>query len=278
MRMPKSTRDARRTLIESAQPALLETRVPDEPVTVIVSTQGFVRARGGHGHDAGQFTFKAGDSLYGAYECRTVDQLVALGSNGRVYSIPVANLPSARGDGLPVTSMIDLEEGTRLVAYVAGPADTALLLATSGGTGFACQLGDLLGRQRGGKQFLNLEPGSEPLRPAVVDPRADNRIACVSESGRLLVFAATEIKAQAAGGRGVIFLGLDEGEKMVGAVSCGTSGVVVSGTSLRGGKPVRLVLEGKSLDAYQGTRARKGSVLTPKLRAVAIAKPQAAGG
>jgi topoisomerase-4 subunit A len=268
--------DARRTLIESALPTVLETRVLDEPVTVIVSTQGFVRARSGHGHDASQFAFKAGDSLYEAYECRTVDQLVALGSNGRVYSVAVANLPSARGDGLPVTSMIELEAGTRVVAYVAGAADTPLLVATSGGTGFACQLGDLLSRQRGGKQFLNLDPGSEPLRPAVVDPRTDDRIACVAERGRLLVFAATEIKAQAAGGRGVIFLGLDEGEKMAGAVSCGSAGIVIHGTSARGGKPVRVALSGKELKAYEGTRARKGSALTPKMLALAIAKPAAA--
>ncbi|MFI4983511.1 MAG: DNA gyrase C-terminal beta-propeller domain-containing protein, partial [Nevskiales bacterium] len=267
--------DARRTLIESAERTVLETRVLDEPVTVIVSTQGFVRARSGHGHEAGQFAFKAGDSLFGSYECRTVDHLVALGSNGRVYSVAVANLPSARGDGLPVTSMIDLEAGTRLLAYVAGPADMALLLASSGGTGFACQLGDLLSRQRGGKHFMNLEAGSEPLRPAVVDPHTDDRIACVSEGGRLLVFAATEIKAQSAGGRGVNFLGLNEGEKMVGAVSCGADGVVVSGLTVRGGKPVRVALAGKNLAAFAGTRARKGSALAPKMRALAIAKPEA---
>ena len=65
----------------------------DEPVTVMLSAKGWVRARTGHGHDAAQFTFKAGDSLYGAYECRTVDKLLAFGSNGRVYSVPVSSLP-----------------------------------------------------------------------------------------------------------------------------------------------------------------------------------------
>jgi topoisomerase-4 subunit A len=268
--------DARRTLIESSERTVLETRVLDEPVTVIVSTQGFVRARSGHGHDAAQFAFKAGDSLYGAYECRTVDQLVALGSRGRVYSVPVANLPSARGDGLPVSSMIELEAGTRIVAYVAGTADTPLLLSSSAGTGFACQLGDLLSRQRGGKQFLNLDEGAEPLRPALVDPQRDDRIACVSGGGRLLVFPATEIKAQSAGGRGVIFLALDEGEKMIGAVSCGSQGVVVSGTAVRGGKPVRAELSGKDLAAYAGNRARKGHLLAPRMHPVAVGRPPAA--
>jgi topoisomerase-4 subunit A len=269
--------DARRTLIESAERTVLETRVLDEPVTVIVSAQGFVRARSGHGHDPAQFSFKAGDSLYGAFECRTVDHLVALGSNGRSYSVAVANLPSARGDGLPVSSMIELEPGTRVVAYVAGAAETALLLSTSSGTGFACQIGDLVSRQRAGKQFLSVDPGFEPLRPAVVDRQHDDRIACASAGGRLLVFAAAEIKAQAGGGRGVILMGLDEGEKMVGAVSCGDAGVVVSGTSVRSGKPQQIGVHGAGLAAFAGSRARKGSLLAPRIRAIALAKPAPGG-
>ncbi|HYA59579.1 MAG TPA: DNA topoisomerase IV subunit A [Burkholderiaceae bacterium] len=268
--------DERRTLIESAEPTTFEVKVLDEPVTVIVSTQGFVRSRNGHGHDAAQFAFKAGDSLYGAFECRTVDYLVAIGSNGRCYSVPVANLPSARGDGLPVTSMIELEPGTRLVTYVAGGPGAPLLLSTSAGTGFACQLGDLLSRQRGGKQFLTLEAGVEPLRPAQVDPDTDDRIACVSESGRMLVFPAVEIRAQSGGGRGVIFLGLNEGERMIGALSCGETGVVVSGTSPRSGKPSQVRVTGSELATYAGNRARKGILLTPRIRPLVVAKPEPA--
>jgi topoisomerase IV subunit A len=267
--------DARRTLIESAERVVMETRVLDEPVTVIVSAQGFVRARNGHGHDASQFSFKAGDSLYDAFECRTVDQLVALGSNGRCYTVPVANLPSARGDGLPVTSMIELEPGSRVVAYVAGSTAAPVLLSTSAGMGFACQLGDMVSRQRAGKQFINVDAGHEPLRPALVDPRSDDRIACASESGRLLVFPAAEIKAQPGGGRGVIFLGLDEGEKMVGALACGASGVVVDGTSPRSGKPVRAEISGTGLKAHAGNRARKGHVVQPRMRVLALRRPQA---
>jgi topoisomerase-4 subunit A len=257
--------DARRTLIESAERTVIEAKVLDEPVTVIVSAQGFVRSRNGHGHDTALFTFKAGDSHYQAFECRTVDQLVALGSNGRCYTIAVANLPSARGDGLPATSMVELEAGTRLVAYVAGAPATPLLMATSGGTGFACQLGDLVSRQRGGKQFLTLEAGWEPLRPAVVDPLTDDRIACASEGGRLLVFGAGEIKAQPAGGRGVILMGLYAGEKMAGAVSCGVLGVRIRGTTPRSGAAKEVVLTPRQLRDYEGNRARKGTALNPRL-------------
>ncbi|HWJ94964.1 MAG TPA: DNA topoisomerase IV subunit A, partial [Telluria sp.] len=85
--------DARRTLIEEAERASIEQKVIDEPVTVVISQKGWVRARTGHGHDPAQFAFKAGDSLYGTFECRTVDTLLAFGSNGRIYSMAVSALP-----------------------------------------------------------------------------------------------------------------------------------------------------------------------------------------
>jgi topoisomerase-4 subunit A len=263
--------DARRTLIETAERAVAETKVLDEPVTVIVSEKGFARARSGHGHDAGQFTFRAGDAPYGAYECRTVDHLIAVGSNGRVYSVPVASLPSARGDGSPVTSLIDLEPGTRLVGYVAGAAAQPLLLATTAGTGFACSIGDMVSRLKAGKQFINVDAGAAPLRPALAEP-ADERIACVSEKGRLLVFAAGEIKSLTGGGRGVILMGLDAGEKLVAATPCGEAGVIVEGQG-RGGKAVRIQLRGRELQAHAGHRARKGILVTPRVKPVALHKP-----
>jgi topoisomerase-4 subunit A len=261
--------DPRRTLIEAAERASVETRVVDEPVTVIISEQGFARARTGHGHDALQFTFKPGDGLYGAYEVRTTDLLIAVGSNGRVYSMPVAQLPSARGDGAPVTSMIELEPGTRLVAYLAGAATEPLLLATSNGYGFACQLGDLATRQKGGKQFISVDEGATPLRPVRVDTAADNRIACLSQKGRLLVFAANEIKAQSGGGRGVILMGLDDGENLIAAQPCSNAGVIVSGTA-KSGKPVEVAVARADLEAHTGHRARKGTLVKSKLQVAGL--------
>ena len=269
--------DARRTRIEAAERAVVEVKVLDEPVTVIVSEMGFARARSGHGHDASQFGFKPGDALYDAYQCRTVDYLVAFGSNGRVYSIPVAQLPSARGDGAPVTSLIDLQEGTRLVAYAAGAADAPLLVATNAGRGFACRLGDLLSRQRGGKQFIGLDEGQEPIRPAVVDAASDHLIACASGKGRLLVFEAAEIKAQPAGGRGVILMGLDDGEPMVAACTCGAAGILVRGNAAKSGKPLDVALGEAELQKYRGHRARKGLLLTPRMRVAAITRARSPG-
>jgi len=263
--------DARRTLIEAAERAVAEAKVLDEPVTVIVSDKGFARARSGHGHDVTQFAFKAGDALYGAYECRTVDHLIAVGSSGRVYSVPVSALPSARGDGLPVTSMIELEAGTRLVGYVAGAATQPLLLATTAGTGFACSIGDMVSRVRGGKQFVTLDEAAAPLRPAQAGA-GDDRIACVSEKGRLLVFAADEIKALSGGGRGVILMGLDAGETLAAATPCGEAGVIVEGQG-RGGKAIRVEVRGRALQAHLGHRARKGTLIAPRVKPIALHKP-----
>ena len=92
-------KDPRRTLIQAEKKTVAEVKIIDEPVTVVVSSKGWVRARSGHGHDAASFAFKSGDDLYGTFECRTVDTLLAFGSNGRVYSVAVSLLPGARGDG-----------------------------------------------------------------------------------------------------------------------------------------------------------------------------------
>ena len=259
-------KDKRRTLIEEAERSTFEVRLADEPVTVIVSEMGFVRARGGHGHDASQFTFKTGDALYAAFECRTVDTLAAIGSNGRVYSVPVAQLPSARGDGSPVTSMIDLAPGSRLIGYVAGAAATPLLFATSNGHGFTATLGDLASRQKGGKQFINVDEGAEPLRPQPFDAARETGLACLSGKGRVLVFGLSEVKAQPGGGRGVKLMDLDDGEKLLIALPVSKAGAVLRAVKGTAARPVEAALSGAALEAQRGHRARKGKMVDPKLK------------
>jgi topoisomerase-4 subunit A len=259
-------KDRRRTLIREAERATFEARVADEPVTVIVSEMGFVRARAGHGHDPSQFTFKTGDGLYGAFECRTVDALVAVGSNGRVYSVPVAQLPSARGDGSPFTSMIDLAPGSKLIGYVAAAPATALMFATTSGFGFTATLGDLVSRQKAGKQFISVDEGAEPLRPQVFDPAIDRILMCLSEKGRVLAFDMTEVKALSGGGRGVTLMDLDAGEKLVVALPAAKSGAVLHATKGSAGKPVEVNLAGAAMEAQRGHRARKGKLVDSKLK------------
>ena len=257
--------DARRTVIEEAQRASIEQKVIDEPVTVVISEKGWVRARTGHEHDPAQFTFKAGDSLYGTFECRTVDQLLVFGSNGRVYSVPVSALPGARGDGVPVTTLIDLASGSRILHYFAGKAETSLLLASTAGYGFTAKLGDMVGRMKAGKAFMTLEDGDEPLAPTAVADDA-SAIACLSEKGRLLVFGLTEIKQLSSGGRGVILMELEAKEKLIAATAISQKGVKVSGIG-RAAKPQEVHLSAGGLALHIGKRARKGKALESKIKA-----------
>jgi len=263
----KAYGDDRRTLIQTEKRASVEVKIVDEPVTVIVSDKGWLRARQGHGHDPAQFAFKAGDGLYAIFECRTVDTLVAIGNNGRVYSLPVSALPGGRGDGQPVTSFIDLESGSRILHLLAGPADAGLMLATSAGHGFAAKLGDLHSRQRSGKSFITLDEGAELLRPHLVAPsvRIDH-VAALSANGRLLVFAADEVKHQPGGGRGVNLMDLEPGEKLIDVLAfrkAGGLGVI----GQLGGKE-RLVDVKASIDLYVAKRGRKGRTLDARLKAV----------
>ncbi|MEC4719657.1 DNA topoisomerase IV subunit A [Noviherbaspirillum sp. CPCC 100848] len=251
--------DARRTLIKEAERASVEQKVIDEPVTVVISQKGWVRARGGHGHDPAQFAFKAGDSLYGTFECRTVDTLLAFGSNGRIYSVPVTSLPGARGDGVPVTTLVELASGSRLLHYFVGPADTGLLLASTAGYGFTAKAGDMVSRIKAGKSFLTLDDGDEPVAPRVVDKNA-SAIACLSEKGRLLVFGLDEVKYQPGGGRGVILMELEPSEKLLAVQPISQKGVTVVGMG-RGGKAQELSLSASVLAPHIGKRARKGKNL-----------------
>ncbi|CAN5824172.1 DNA topoisomerase IV subunit A [soil metagenome] len=257
--------DNRRTLIEEAQRASAEQKVIDEAVTVVISEKGWVRARTGHEHDAAQFTFKSGDALYGTFECRTIDTMLVFGSNGRVYSVLVSALPGARGDGVPITTLIDLASGTRILHYFAGNADTQLLLASSAGYGFTAKVSDMIGRMKAGKAFMTLDAGDEPLPPAPIAPDA-SAIACLSEKGRLLVFGLSEIKQLSSGGRGVILMELEDKERLLDVKAISQKGLRVSGIG-RGSKPQDVNLSASGLAIHIGKRARKGKLLESKIKA-----------
>ena len=256
--------DERRTLIQADKRAVAEVKVIDEPVTVVVSAKGWVRSRQGHGHDPMSFAFKAGDGLYGTFECRTVDTMLVFGSNGRVYSVAVGGLPGARGDGQPITSMIELESGTQPVHYLAATGDTLLLLANTGGFGLMARLSDMTSRQRGGKGFLTLDEGAHLLPPTPVRP-SDKQVACLSLAGRLLVFALSDLKLQANGGRGLTLMDLEPKDPLVSVAACAHV-LRVQGTG-RGGKAKDEELKGAALAAYAGKRARKGKALDLSMKA-----------
>ncbi|CAN1526529.1 GyrA Type IIA topoisomerase (DNA gyrase/topo II, topoisomerase IV), A subunit [Burkholderiaceae bacterium] len=261
----KTFADPRRTLIQEEKKAVAEVKVIDEPVTVVVSEKGWVRARTGHGHEASAFAFKAGDGLYGTFECRTVDTFIAFGSNGRIYSVPVSVLPGARGDGQPVTTLVDLESGTQLLHYVAGPAGATYLLSSSGGYGFMANIEHMISRNKGGKAFITVGEGETVCRPSPASggsgaqPVAPaTHVACASTGGRFLTFELSELKAMEKGGRGLMLIDLEAKDTLAGAAAY-TRSVRIEGIG-RGGKVREETLEIRSLNNAKAARAKKGKV------------------
>jgi topoisomerase IV subunit A len=257
----KQFADERRTIIQAEKRAVAEIKVVDEPVTVVVSQKGWVRARQAHGHEAASFAFKAGDGLYATFECRTVDTLLAFGSNGRVYTVPVSTLPGARGDGQPVTTLIDLEPGTHLLHYFAGAASAWLLLSGTGGYGFLATVENMMSRLRGGKAFISCGEGETVCRPspANVPPQAPaTHVACASTAGRILTFEITELKPMSNGGRGLMLIDLDAKDTLAGAAAY-TRSVKIAGVG-RGGKERDETLEIRSLNNAKSHRGKKGKV------------------
>lgn len=258
----KTFADERRTLIQEEKKVTAEIKVPDEPVTVIVSDKGWVRTHKGHGHEAGNFSFKAGDALWGTFECRTVDQLIVFGNNGRVYSVAVASLPGGRGDGQPINTLIDLEPGTTIASYFAGPLTAQLLMSGSGGYGFIAKLESMCARNKAGKAFVTIQDGETLCAPSViggtngsVDLPEATHVACVSTSGNVLSYALSELKLMS-GGRGLQLMKIDEGDALAGAAAY-THSVRITGVG-RGGKVKEESLEIRSLNAALGKRASKG--------------------
>ena len=247
--------DDRRTLIQADKRAVAEVKLIDEPVTVVVSLKGWVRALKGHEVEVAGLAFKSGDGLYGTFPCRTVDTLLVFGSNGRVYSTAVAGLPGGRGDGQPITTLIDLEAGTQPLHYFAASADVTLLLANTGGFGLLAKTGDMNSRQKGGKAFLALEATDTLLPPVPVAP-GHGQVACLSLSGRMLVFPLGELKLQSKGGRGLTLMDVDAKDPLVSVATCGAQ-LRVFGAG-RGGKAKDELLKGAALALHAGKRARKG--------------------
>jgi len=252
----KQFADPRRTLIQEEKRAVAEVKIVDEPVTVVVSEKGWVRARNGHGHEAASFAFKAGDGLYGTFECRTVDTLLVFGNLGRVYSVPVAALPGARGDGQPVTTLIDLEPGTQPAHYFAGAAATPLLLSSSGGYGFLATVENMVSRNKSGKSFVTVAEGETLCTPSLAQDAT--HVACASLGGRILTFELADLKLQEKGGRGLMLIDLEAKDRLAGAVAY-TRSVRIEGTG-RGGKARDETLEIRSLNNARAPRGRKGKL------------------
>jgi topoisomerase IV subunit A len=255
----KAHGDERRTLVQEEKRAVAEIKVVDEPVTVVVSLKGWVRALKGHEVDPATLAFKAGDALYGTFACRSVDPLLVFGSaaggSARVYSVAVASLPGGRGDGQPITSLIDLEAGTQPAHYFAGAPDTMLLLANTGGFGLLAKVADMVARNRSGRSFLSVDDANQVLPPVAV-AAGHTQVACLSLGARLLVFPLGELKHQPNGGRGLTLMDVDAKDPLLSVASFAeTLRLIGLG---RSNKAKDELLRATGLTEHLGKRARKG--------------------
>lgn len=263
--------DARRTLIQEEEKASVEQQIADGPVTVIVSKNGWLRLRQGHALNLSALSFKQGDSLYSTFECRTTDVLLAFSNKGRIYSIPVHQLPGGRGDGTPVTTFAEVGIEEEIVHYYAGKADTQMMLAMSSGYGFTTTVNDMTSRTRNGKSFITLEENDTLLQPAVLND-SQQWIAVLSGHGRILVFERHELRSLASGGRGTTLISLEPDEKILAFLPMDERGGMVVCQSGNGKLYQVKVSVGKDIP-YNGRRGRKGRNVESRFKPVGLELP-----
>ncbi len=231
-----------------------------DPVTVVLSKQGWVRAAKGHDIDAEGLSYKSGDGFKLASPGRMNQPCILLDSTGRSYTLETHKLPSARGQGEPVTGHISLPKGAVIDGLVCGRDSDALLLASDAGYGFVTRIDQLTSKTKNGKAALTLPKGAKVLPPVLV-PNPDALLAAVSTEGRLLVFPVSELPELARG----------KGNKVINIPSAraATGEELMSQITLMGPEDTLVVnagrqhlkLKGAELERYRGERGRRGAKL-----------------
>ncbi|WP_233843268.1 DNA topoisomerase IV subunit A [Dyella sp. 2HG41-7] len=261
-RSPLVQREAAQALDESAL-------VASEPVTVVLSQKGWIRAAKGHDVDGEGLSYREGDSLLATVKARTTQQIAVIDSTGRSYSTPAHTLPSARGNGEPLTGRFTPPAGARFDAITAGDNDTRLVLATDFGYGFVTRFEALTGRNKAGKQIITLGDGARVLAPQVSADPARDRIVVVTTDGHLLMFSVAELPELDKGkGNKLIEIPkakLSNGEERVAGIAVVTEGK--GEVTLFAGQR-KLTLRWSDLVEYGGNRATRGGLLPRGLRRV----------
>ncbi len=256
--------DPRRSPLVSRAPAqaMNETAlVPTESVTVVLSEKGWVRAAKGHDVDAAALGYKAGDNFLAVARGRSNQHAVFLDSTGRTYSVPAHTLPSARGQGEPLTGRTTPPSGATFTAVIMGDPEELYLLATDAGYGFVTKLEDMLAKNKIGKNIISIPDGGKVLPPAPVTEYDSARVAAATNNGHLIVFPVTELPMLAKGKGNKIMsilsakvLAREEFMCAIAVIPRGRELVIYSGQR-------HLTLKDKDLDHYQGERGRRGSML-----------------
>jgi topoisomerase-4 subunit A len=256
--------DERRSPIvaRDAAEAMDETELaPSEPVTVVLSEKGWVRAAKGHEMNPGELGYKSGDGFRQAVRLRSNQQAVFLDSAGRSYSLAAHTLPSARGQGEPLTGRFNPPPGAAFVAALGGDPGQWWLLASDAGYGFRVQAKDLLANKKAGKAVLSLPAGARVLRPSVIGDADTDRLVAVTSEGRMLVIPANDLP-ELTRGKGNKIIGIppkaaaERSEYVVDILAVPEGGRV----RLNSGKRY-LILRAADLNAYEGERGRRGNKL-----------------
>ncbi|WP_313917526.1 DNA topoisomerase IV subunit A [Tahibacter sp.] len=243
--------------------------VASEPTTVVLSQKGWIRAAKGHDVDPAGMNYREGDALQAFARGRTTQQVAIIDSTGRSYSTPAHTLPSARGNGDPLTGRFAPPQGARFEAIAMSDADTRLVLASDFGYGFVTRFANLLGNKKAGKQILNIDDNARVLAPAYVADASRDRIVVATSAGHLLMFSVAELPELENGGKGNKLIEipktkLNEGERVVGIT------VVTEGkgeiTLYAGAR--KLTLRWADLVEYGGNRAGRGGLLPRGLQRV----------
>ena len=254
--------DARRSPLvarEAAQ-ALDETElVASEPMTVVLSEKGWVRAAKGHDIDAASLSYRDGDSLLGAVKARSNLQVAFLDSAGRSYSSAVHTLPSARGNGEPLTGRFTPTPGASFQALASGDLDARFVIASSHGYGFVTRFENLTSRNKAGKALLSLSEGGRVLPPASVTDVAADRIVAVTSAGHVLAFPLSELPEldKGKGNKIIEIPKAKRGTERVVAIAV----VPPSGKLLVASGARTMTLSFNDLDSYLGARGSRGGLL-----------------
>lgn len=206
--------DDRRTLVEPVERAAASARafVADEPITIMLSKHGWLRSRQGHDVDESTLAWKQGDEKFTVIEARTVGHLAIVDTNGRAYSIDTSTIPGGKGDGVPITSLLEFQNGGKIVHALCGAAEDQFLFAGANGYGFIAPFSSLVGRAKAGKAFMTVESGEKIFEPLNVS--GGTHLAAFSEDGKMLAFPVTEMKVLTGGGKGVMIMDTDKLEQI----------------------------------------------------------------
>lgn len=235
--------------------------LPSEAVTVVLSEKGWARAAKGHEVDAVNLSYRSGDNFKMAVKGRSNQSAIFLDSTGRTYSIPVHSLPSARGQGEPITSKLEPPAGAEFTGVLLGENEQLVLLTSNAGYGFVTTLEELHTKNKKGKASLAVQDGAMSLTPRTITELATDKIAAVTNSGQLLVFPIAELP-QLAKGKGNKIINVPSAkfkageEKLCDVLVLGAN----QGLTILSGKR-KLSLKASELASFVGERGQRGKKL-----------------